>query len=110
MAETIKHSILPFDKNVSAPQKQIFRYLGLTIQVIWYRNAYDDSLSIRLNDLGNLETLLITKLISKGVYGAYDSNGSFLFGVFAYDVEDMNLPEIWLMSLADITEMGRLDV
>ena len=106
----MRHSILPFDNNVSAPQKQIFRYLGLTIQIIWYRNAYDSSLSIRLNDLGNLETLLITKLTSKGVYGAHNSDGEFLFGVFVYDIEDINLPEVWLMSPDDMTLMGRLDV
>ena len=109
-AETIKHSVLPFDKGVSAPQKQILRYLGLTIQAIWYKNAYDDSLSIRINDLSNLETLLITKLVSKSVFGAYDSNGLFKFALFVYDVSNINEPEVWLISQDNLDEMGRLDV
>jgi len=105
MNYSVRYSLVPFDKVLRAPQRQMFNYKGLTIQAIWYRNIHDNSLSLRLNDLTNFRTLIITKIILKGIYVVRDKNGIGLFGIFAYD-DNIDDPKVWLLSESDFSYLG----
>jgi hypothetical protein len=100
-----RYSLVPFDKIMMAPQRQMFNYSGLTIQAIWYRNIYDNTLSLRLNDLTNYRTLILTKIVSKGISVIRDKNGIGIFGIFVFD-ENIDDPKVWLLTESDFNYLG----
>lgn len=105
MSNLIEHKLVPFDIEMGSPQKQIFLYEKRIIQSIWMTNTKDNTLTLRLNDLSNYKTLIITKVVPKSFIPLRDRNGIFVFALFVYS-SSVDNPLVWIINRNALDNLG----